>query len=160
MFPTHSVIHFGGFDYWGTWFIDECEREELFGATQRHLLTLEGYDIGTQIYLEDNPYFHQTGTKHRICGPYEVVPADPLPEGAVPIVKRAGRTVVYKDPAPERGPWKDRSRVERTAHGVRLRYRQLASQFSYFPYRFRIRRLPNRHPTLQPHAPHNCRFGW
>lgn len=160
MYPTHSVVPFGGCDYWGTWFIEECEREGLFGATARHLVTLERYTIGTKIFLEDSPYFHQSRTKHRICGPYEVVQAEPLPDGCVPVLADSGATVVFRDQHPENGPWANHSRVQRVANGVNLRYRQMASSFGFFPFRFRIRRLPNRHPRLEPHSSVDCRFGW
>jgi len=77
---------------------------------------------------------------HRVCGPYEVTRADPMPTGAIPVYKASGKTIVYLDPEPKLGPWLNRSRVERSVDGEKLLFRQMASEFDFFPYRFRIRR--------------------
>ncbi len=82
------VNHSGGYDYWRTWFIEECDASQLFGVTKKHLglITLDGvglpsYRVGTRLSLEDAPYFRGSKTHHRICGPYEVFALQQLPEG-------------------------------------------------------------------------------
>lgn len=59
-----SVVTRGGKDYWRTWFIDECEQHGMFGLTEKHLPLVmtdgqgfQAYREGTEIYLEDAPYF-------------------------------------------------------------------------------------------------------
>jgi hypothetical protein len=140
-----SVIHRQGHDYWRTWFLDECEQARLFGLNQKHLglVRLPGksivpYQAGTRLYLEDAPWFPHTGElTHRVCGPYEVEPTSPLPQGAVPVHRAGDAIIVYKEAHPERGPWRDGSRLRRV-DGQALRYRQLASEYNFFPFRFRI----------------------
>jgi hypothetical protein len=157
---SHSVVHFGGHDYWRTWFIEECEREQLFGLTERHLLSVEKqYTVGTKVFLEDAPFYHHSESKHRICGPYDVFEADPLPPDSTAVYSDKGRTLVYLHHHPERGPWLDQSTVHRRVEGVRLTFRKIASEFGYFPYRFRIRRSRTFKIQLFPHTG-DCKFGW
>lgn len=157
-----TVVHRNGHDYWRTWFIDECEREFLFGLTEKHLplVTVSGigcpaYEAGTEIFLEDAPYFRASKTHHRVCGPYEVVPIS-LPEGATPVYKDSkGNVIVYKDPNPKSGPWLDNTSVTRVVDGFRLHFQQIASQFSYYPFRFGIRRSKKFKINLVKHED-NC----
>lgn len=141
-----SVVTRGGKDYWRTWFIDECERHGLFGLTEKHLPLVmtdgpgfHAYREGTEIYLDDAPYFKKTKTHHRVCGPYTVIPSA-LPEFAEEIHAMNGKTIIYKDKTPSKGPWLDKSYVRRIADGVDMKYKQLASEFSFFPYRFSIKK--------------------
>ena len=104
-----SVIHHNGHDYWRTWFFEECEKSGLFGITEKHLPLLKapsslgGYQIGTEVFLEDAPYFKASRTHHLICGPYQVVEAN-LPDGAMPIHEINGKTIIYKEKEPQNGP--------------------------------------------------------
>jgi hypothetical protein len=41
-----SVVHRDGRDYWRTWFLDECEREGLFGLTVGHLPLIRKKGVG------------------------------------------------------------------------------------------------------------------
>lgn len=140
-----SVVHRRGHDYWRTWFIDECEQAKLFGVTGKHvdLLSLSGkgvvpYRPGTHLFLEDAPWFPHTGQRfHRVCGPYEVEAVLVRPAGAIPVHRVNGAVIVYKDPRADSGPWHDGSRRRRVG-GETLRFRQIASEYDYFPYRFRI----------------------
>lgn len=142
-----SVVHHEHHDYWRTWFIDECETNELFGIGEKHRPLIEaspslgGYVVGTEIFLEDAPYFKHTRTRHRVCGPYRVAPAK-LPEGAVCSYRSGGEIILYKESRPECGPWLDSSYVRRTIDGVKIVFKQIASQFGFYPYRFRIVRSP------------------
>ena len=152
-----SVIHHEGHDYWRTWFLEECETARIFGVTEKHvrLLTaspdLGGYLVGTEIFLEDAPFYHQaTRTYHRVCGPYQVLATD-LPPHAIPVHEVDGEVIVYEEPHPERGPWLDRSRVKRRAEGITMTFRQVAREFEYYPYRFRIRRSSKYKTTLVRH---------
>jgi hypothetical protein len=155
-----SVIYWNGCCYWRTWFIEECEREELFGATQGHLgiLTLstggnQPYQEGTLLYIEDAPYFKKTGTHHRICGPYSVYSKDNLPPGAEPIHTVNGKVIIYRDPMPQKGPWLDRQRLTRIIDGIKVSYPQIASRFEYFPYRFGIRKAKKYSTRHIQHTP-------
>jgi hypothetical protein len=142
-----SVVHRQGCDYWRTCFLEECEKSQLFGITEKHLdlIRLSGpdcpaYRVGTRLFLEDAPYFRASKIDHRVCGPYEVYSA-PLPDGASPIYKDSGgNVIVYKDAHPELGPWFDRSSVNRVTDGIRLHFPQIAGEFGFYPYRFGIRR--------------------
>ena len=158
-----SVVHHSGHDYWRTWFIDECEEAGLFGAMQKHLglIRLAGpgvrpYQVGTQVYLEDAPWFHHLGMPdHRVLGPYVVVAADPLPLGATPVHSIDGATIAYLEAIPSSGPWFNRT-VTRFVDGQRLHYRQTAGQFDFYPFRFRIKRAPRHTVTLMPHLQSDC----
>ena len=142
-----SVNQFDNMDCWRTWFFEECEEHQLFGLTEKHLplITKYGhgvvpYKVGTNVLLEDAPLFHESKTQHRVCGPYEVYPFSVLPDGAEPIFpkKGEGEVLIYKEVYPENGPWINRS-VHRKIEGRNCRFQQMASKFSYFPYRFGIR---------------------
>src|SRR6266496_4558635 len=71
-FLTHPK--YDGKYIWRTWFIEECEENSLFGmkAGNFRKVVEHGYKIGTELYLEDAPYYWHTSSKHRICGPYSV----------------------------------------------------------------------------------------
>jgi len=157
-----SVAHRGGCDYWRTWFIEECEESHLFGVTQKHLgliklsgVGLPAYNIDTRIFLEDAPYFRGSKTSHRICGPYEVYSLDKLPSGAEPIYIVDEKVIVFKAAHPEKGPWLNRSRV-RYIEGIRVKFRQIADQYDYFPYRFAIRRTSKYSIRLLEHEGPDC----
>ena len=167
-----SVVHRGGHDYWRTWFVEECEQARLFGVTGKHLGLLgvvskrpgrstvlkKGvlpYGPGTVMYVEDAPWFPHTGRQiHRVCGPYKVEPSAGLPSGATPIHAIGGAAIVYEDTRPARGPWHDGSR-QRVVDGDRLRFRQIASEYDYFPFRFRIVPTDDWHVDYVPHRG-NC----
>jgi hypothetical protein len=62
-----SVVHREGCDYWRTWFLEECESIHLFGINRKHLplVTMSSpdfssYQEGTEVFLEDAPYFRAT----------------------------------------------------------------------------------------------------
>ncbi len=142
-----SVVHQGGYDYWRTWFIDECEASQLFGLTKRHLglVTLDGagllsYRVGTKLYLEDAPYFRGANTHHRVCGPYEVFSLQQFPDNAEVIHTVNQNIIVFKVLHPEQGPWLNRTRVTREIDGITVKFDKIADRFGYFPYRFAIRR--------------------
>jgi hypothetical protein len=138
-------------EVWRTWFLDECEQSRLFGLTAGHLklVSLSGdrvepYHHGTRIYLEDAPWFPHSGRrKHRLCGPYVVEATVELPPDSEPVHTYRGRVIVYHDRHAERGPWHNRSAIRRTIDGESVSFRQMAGQFDYFPYRFRIVPAPN-----------------
>ncbi len=153
-----SVVNRRGNDYWRTWFLEECEEASLFGLNQKHLglLTLSGkniapYQAGTRIYLEDAPWFpHKQMLFHRVCGPYEVRSTDEPAEGAVVIHRVGGAVIVYRETHPECGPWRDRWRT-RCIEGETVRYKQMASEYSFFPLRFRIVRSTDWRAEQVPH---------
>jgi hypothetical protein len=151
------VVHRAGHDYWRTWFLEECEASGLFGINEKHLplLTHSGpgitpYRPGTRVFLDDAPYIREVRTHHRVCGPYEVIPAV-LPADAEPIYEVDGAVIVYREAHPERGPWLDRSSVRREADGVNFRFRQIAREFNFFPFRFAIRRAKGFKPNHVVH---------
>jgi hypothetical protein len=157
-----SVIHRAGRDYWRTWFLEECESSGLFGINEKHLplLTSSGtgfsaYRVGTEVFLEDAPYFKATKTHHRVCGPYNVVAAQLTP-GAEVIYTAADQVIVYKEPHPERGPWIDSDRVTRVIDGVRVSFPHIAREFGYYPYRFAIKRSPKFKIEVVPHEDSEC----
>lgn len=150
-----SVVSRRGKDYWRTWFIEECEQHQLFGLTQKHIpLITSGfapYKEGTEIYLEDAPYYHRTKKNyHRICGPYIITPSVLPPEAEV-IHKPKGKDILYLDAYPSVGPWFDRSYVKRRIEGQDVTFQQMASLFHFFPYRFSIRRSPKYKRKLVKH---------
>ena len=142
-----EVKQFRGRDCWRTWFFDECEQSRLFGVNQKHLglLRVAGhgvmpYRVGTRVYLEDAPVFPASQKQfHRVCGPYEVQALGNLPEGATIVHSYDGKSIVYLDPHPERGPWGNGTRVRRNVCGLDLKFRQTAKEFNYYPYRFSFR---------------------
>ena len=144
-----SVIHMNGFDYWRTWFIQECDKSKFFGVTQINLTHLTSnrdgrlpYHVGTHIFLIDEPYFRATKNRHRICGPYEVVAIDEnLPQDAELIHIVDNKIIVFKEAHPENGPWKNRRHVREIA-GKNFGFDQIADEYNFFPYRFSIRRAP------------------
>lgn len=154
-----SVVHRHGSDYWRTWFLFECQREGTFGLTKGHLplvcrsgIDVIPYHIGTRLYLEDAPYFPGTQKKcHRVAGPYEVAAAGDLGADVEVVHWDRGIPIVWYDSHPERGPWLNRSRVTRTIDGVPVTFRQMASSFGYFPYRFRIKRAPKYRIEIYEH---------
>lgn len=157
-----SVIHRGGCDYWRTWYLEECEAEQLFGITRQKLgiTTLSGpgyscYKEGSEIYLEDAPYFSATHTHHRICGPYNIKSIQ-LPPGAESVHEVDGKVIVYKEKHPEAGPWFDRSRVTRIIDGVKASYPQEAVEFGYYPYRFGIKKSSKYRIQHIEHNKLNC----
>jgi hypothetical protein len=144
-----SVVTQKGKDYWRTWFLDECEESELFGLNEKHLPLVTknipgiqvAYKEGTEIYLEDAPYFNKVKTHHRICGPYFIKESKVSTEAKI-IHEVNGKVIIYKEIRPSAGPWLDKSYIRRIVDGVELKYKQLAREFSYFPYRFSIKKSP------------------
>lgn len=155
-----SVVRHRGYDYWRTWFLAECEAAGLFGVADEHLSLItqplagsSSYRPGTEIFLEDAPWFpHSGGRTHRICGPYIVKASRTLPQEAEPIHVVDQQIVVYRDPHPERGPWHNRSKVERLVEGEIVVFRQLAGQFHHFPFRMKILRTPRWRVELMSHS--------
>ena len=157
-----SVIHHVGFDYWRTWFFEECDQAELFGVTESHvgLVTLSGvgvvpYRAGTRLFLEDAPYFKATKARHRIVGPYEVFSPAQMPTDASRVFPKDGPVIVFKEAHPEQGPWLDRSSVSRTIEGQRVKFSQTAKRFAFFPFRFCIRRSREWRSKMVEHI-ENC----
>jgi hypothetical protein len=156
-----SVIYHNEHDYWRTWFFEECEKEGLFGITEKHLQLLTanksegGYYLGIEIFLEDAPYFKATRTHHLVCGPYRVIEST-LPDGGSPVHQIGGKLIVYKVKYPENGPWFDRSEVTRTIKGQKISFSQRASEFNFFPYRFSIQKAKNYHQKLVEHNETGC----
>ncbi len=143
-----SVVTRNGRDYWRTWFLEECEKYGMFGLTEKHLplVTTDGYGFhsygeGTEIYLEDAPFFRKTKKHHRVCGPFLVVPSALSPQAEI-IHEKNGKAIIYKEKSPSQGPWLDRSHVRRIVDGVEMKFKQMASEFSFFPYRFSIKKSP------------------
>lgn len=85
-----EVTLFRGLDCRRTWFFEECETSGFFGINEKHCNLIRfsskgvpPYQIGTEIWLEDAPVFPASEKRfHRVCGPYEVVSATPLPDDA------------------------------------------------------------------------------
>jgi hypothetical protein len=130
-------------DCWRTWFIDECEEAGLFGINEKHLDVLRRtpYRVGTRIYLDDAPVFPASQQRfHRVVGPYEVQALGKLPEDARVIYSFEGKGILYFDPHAELGPWHNRTRVRHDVSGLVMKFRQMASRFNFYPYRFRTRR--------------------
>lgn len=161
-FPSEAtVIHHNGHDYWRTWFFEECEKEGLFGITEKHLPLLTahisqgGYRIGTEILLEDAPYFKASKTHHLVCGPYRIIEST-VPDGGTPVHQIDERIIVYKEKFPEKGQWFNRSRLTRTIKGQKVSFPQLASEFNFYPYRFSIQRAQNYQQKLVEHNEREC----
>jgi len=157
-----SVIHRAGRDYWQTWFLEECESASLFGINEKHLPLIRvsgtgfsAYGIGTQIYLEDAPYFKATGKTHRICGPYNIIEAQITP-GATPVYTVDDKVLIYKEPYPERGPWLDQSCMTRIIDNLKVSFPQTASDYGYYPYRFAIKRSKKFRIELVTHKEVEC----
>lgn len=142
-----SVITQKGKDYWRTWFLDECEENQLVGLNEKHLPLVvkdipgiqKAYREGAEIYLEGAPYFNKTKTHHRICGPYLVKESVVDPEDQT-IHQVNGKVIIYKAKAPSNGPWHDKSYARRIVDGVDIKFKQIAREFSWFPYRFSIKK--------------------
>ncbi len=154
-----SVINHNGFDYWDTWFIEECETANLFGFNEGHLqrITRMPYRVGTRIFLVDEPYFRKTIKYHRICGPFEIVAMDDkMPRDAEPIHVVDNKIIVFKEVHPENGPWKN-GRIKREMNGRDYTVHQIADDYNYFPYRFGIRYVnyTKREKTVK-HKPVDC----
>lgn len=146
---------------WRTWFIEECDTNLLFGVNFANYLRLveHGYSMGTELYLEDAPLFWKTKAIHRICGPYVIQGAAlPHPECRAKYNDaRLGKIIVYYDTKPELGPWLDDHRAQREIDGTSIRFQKKASEFNFFPYRFRIDKSPNH--TIEIKA-HSKQCGW
>lgn len=155
-----EVIQLRNHDCWRTWFFDECEDAGLFGLNQKHLglIRLSGkgvapYRVGTELFLEDAPVFPASENKfHRVCGPYEVASANPLPEGAVVVHEFNGISIVYLDPHPEHGPWGNGTKRRNGVCGLNLKHRQTAKEFNYYPFRFRLKRSPRWKELIIAHS--------
>ncbi len=143
-----EVTLFRGRDCWRTWFFEECETRGLFGINEKHrkLIHLSSkevppYHVGTELWLEDAPVFSASEERfHRVCGPYEVVSATPLPDDAVVVHEYKGAPILYLDAHPERGPWGNGTKRRLGVCGLNLKHRQTAREFNFYPFRFRIKR--------------------
>lgn len=157
--PTLISHPQAGKEIWGTWFIEECERECLFGVNEPFLDLLSTYGLGSEFYMEDTPYFWKRRNAHRICGPYVVQEAVVPSEDCVVnhIDRKAHVPIVYHDRHPWKGPWLDKSNVTRVINGERITFNQLASRFNYFPFRFRMVRSSSWEQKYPPHA-ERCRW--
>jgi hypothetical protein len=157
-----SVINRAGSDYWRTWFFEECESAGLFGINEKHLPLIKAsgpgfsaYRVGTEIFLEDAPYFKASKTHHRVCGPYHVVTAKVTAESkTVYVVDEA--VIIYQEAHPENGPWLDRSRVTRIIEGIKVSFPHIAKEYGYYPYRFAIKRSKKFKIEHIPHEEGNC----
>ena len=155
-----EVIQFRKRDCWRTWFFEECEESGLFGVNEKHcgLIRLSGkgvvpYHVGTAVYLEDAPVFPASEERfHRICGPYEVVPATPLPDDAVVIHEYKGVPILFLEAHPERGPWGNGTKRRLGVCGLDLKHRQTAREFNFYPFRFRIKRSSRWEEIIVPHS--------
>lgn len=157
-----SVINRAGRDYWRTWFLEECESAGLFGVNEKYLPLLKAsgpgfsaYRVGTEIFLEDAPYFKATKTDHRVCGPYKIVAAQ-ITLGAKPVYIVDDNVIIYQELHPEYGPWLDRLRVTRHIDGIKVSFRHIAKEFGYYPYRFAIKRSKKFRVELIPHEDSEC----
>lgn len=145
-----SVVHRDGRDYWRTWFIEECESSGLFGINEKHLplitksgIGFDAYRVGTEIFLEDAPYFKGSRKQyHRVCGPYEVVSAQ-VPASGRAVYSVGNDVIVYKESRPGMGPWLDSQKVTRLIDGIKVHFPKIASQFGFYPYRFAIQKSRN-----------------
>jgi hypothetical protein len=118
-----------------------------------------GYKIGTELYLEDAPYYWSTNSKHRICGPYSVQPAT-LPHHNCKIKqqdKSTGQVIVYYDPDASKGPWLEKRKAARRIEGEEITFSKIAAPYNFFPYRFRIEKTNQWICEIVSHG-HNC--GW
>jgi hypothetical protein len=161
-----EIIQYRGHDCWRTWFFEECEASGLFGINEKHLglvsLTGKGvhpYRPGTEVYLEDAPVFPASSERfHRVCGPYKVTSAEPLPAGAVVVYQVADVPIVYREVHPELGPWSNRTKRRSAVCGLDLKHPQMAKQFNFYPYRFCIRRSPRWTEKVVSHS-RSCPLG-
>ncbi len=103
-----SVINLAGIDYWRTWFIEECEFAGLFGINEKHLPLIKAsgpgfsaYRVGTEIFLEDAPYFKASKAHHRVCGPYHVVAAKVTAESK-PVYVVDEAVIIYQEATPKK----------------------------------------------------------
>lgn len=145
-----EVILFRGYDCWRTWFFEECETSGLFGVNEKHCALIRNnaksvgpYKVGREVYLEDAPVIQKSDKRfHRVCGPYEVVPANLLPEGAAVVHEYDGVPILYLEAHPERGPWGNGTKHRLGVCGLNFKHPQTARQFNFYPFRFRIKRSP------------------
>ena len=155
-----EVTQFRGRDCWRTWFFDECEQAGLFGINKKHIDLLSQhapgvlpYHPGTRIFLEDAPVFPESKESfHRICGPYQVQPLDNLPSGVSIVYSFDDKPILYLDPHPEKGPWRNGTRIRKGVCGLDLKFPQTAKQYNYYPYRFRICRSSEWQEIREPHG--------
>jgi hypothetical protein len=174
------VTQWQGHDCWRTWFLLECDTAQLFGVTQKHLplITLSGhnydpnrlepYRSGTLIYIEDAPWFDHserfgyTTRRHRVLGPYVVKPAVQLPVDATPIHKDGKDIIVYEDHSPEVGPWRNGHRHRHPVGDIEgdidLSFQQIAEEYDFFPFRFRIVRHATWDDERPMHLVDDCQF--
>jgi hypothetical protein len=130
-YPKEATVKiYNGIDCWRTWFLEECEKANLFGVTEKYLPLIntdnfKPYRIGTLIYLEDAPFFKKTKI-HRICGPYQVVESNPQGRHKA-TRKENAKIIIYKDLHPSTGPWFDKRSVTRITKVSRLFKRQITT---------------------------------
>lgn len=140
LIESGSAVHqYKGKDCWHTWFVEECEASGLLGLRKRDLRHVKHapYKEGTLIYLEDAPFFNKMRVHHRICGPYRVVSTPSLPRRGKVIHEIGKIIIVYEEPFPKEGPWLNRKK-ERVIEGSLISFSQKASDFEYYPLRFKI----------------------
>ena len=161
-YPKEATVRtYNGIDCWRTWFLTECEQNQLFGTTEKYLNLIntdwfKPYEIDTLIYLEDAPFFHKTN-RHRICGPYQIIESNP--DRRYKIIRgKKGKIVIYKELYPEKGPWYDKRSATRTIDGLKVRYKQLAREYGFFPFRFSITRAKEYQIVSIPHSTLSCEF--
>jgi hypothetical protein len=143
-----EVRLFRGMDCWRTWFFDECEQAGIFGINKKHLglvarksPSVVPYHVGTNVYLEDAPVFEASGKSfHRVCGPYEVISAEPVPRDAEITHRDGAIPILFLEARPEMGPWLNGTKRRYNVCGLDLKHRQTAEAYNFYPYRFRIRR--------------------
>jgi hypothetical protein len=129
---------FNGVDCRTTWYIEEVNGSGLFGVDGKHLSWLQNLRVGLRIYFDDVPYrIYCSRSRHRLLGPYEVIPSVNIDTRKVLVLDR-DQAVVYLEPEPERGPWLDGPK-ERHCGRRPFSFRQDAKSYQYFPYRFAIR---------------------
>jgi hypothetical protein len=149
LYLARSIFLRHGSHCFRTWFIDECDKNGMFGVTRGNLqlITKENpssgsflYKVGTKIYLEDAPYFKHISRRstHRIVGPYAVIGSDFPGTSFKPFHLDGENVVVYEDPNPKLGPWLNKTNVQRQIDGVSVTINQMAGRFGYFPFRFRF----------------------
>ena len=159
-YPKEATVkNYNGIECWRTWFLEECEKANLFGVNEKYLPLIntedcKPYHIGTLIYLEDAPYFKRTKC-HRICGPYQIIESTPQ-DSYKTIREENNKIIIYKDLNPSNGPWFDSNSVTRIIEGIKFKHQQLASEFDYFPYRFSIKKSKNFKVFFISHSSFKC----
>lgn len=159
-YPKEATVKtYKNIECWRTWFLEVCDQNHLFGVTEKYipLINTEGfkpYRIGTLIYLEDAPYFMKT-KRHKICGPYQVIESHP--QGEYNIVRQErGKIIIYEELSPSKGPWLNNNSVTKTIEGMEYKFKQLASEFNFYPYRFAIKRSKSYEVLTIPHSSYSC----